>query len=130
MNRMELEDRLVDFAAQILRLANQLANYSGASYYANQMIRSSGSSALNYGEAQAGESTRDFIHKNKVVLKELKETMICLKVIRKANLHKLEEEMATVYKENNELISIFVATIKTAEKNQAKKDFEGYPNQI
>jgi four helix bundle protein len=125
MNRLELENRLVDFAVKILSVANQLKSCQGAHYYADQIIRSSGSSALNYGEAQAGESPRDFIHKNKIVLKELRETMICLKIIGRAKLCKSEEEMKAVTNENNELISIFVAAIKTSEKNQNNKGMTG-----
>ena len=52
-------------------------------YVAGQLIRSCHSPAFNYGEAQAAESQNDFIHKMKVVLKELKECRIALKIIRK-----------------------------------------------
>ena len=121
MNRKELEERMIDFAVAVAHLANQAPSGTSAKFYAGQMIRSSGSSALNYGEAQAGESIKDFIHKNKIVLKELRETLICLKIAERAKLYKSEEEVKSAIKENNELISIFVATIKTAHKNSANK---------
>ena len=73
--------------------------------------------SLNYGEAQSGESRKDFVHKMKVVLKELKETFICLKIIERAKLFKTQSEIEKAKLENNELISIFVKSIETAQKN-------------
>ncbi len=56
-----------------------------ANHLAGQIVRSGTSVALNYGEAQSGESRKDFIHKMKIVLKELRETFVCLKIIHKSN---------------------------------------------
>ena len=84
---------------------------------AGQLIRSGTSPALNYGEAQSGESRRDFIHKIKVVLKELRETFVCLKIIRKSKLLESENKIQTALPENDELISIFVKSVETAQKN-------------
>jgi len=72
---------------------------------------------LNYGEAQGGESRKDFIHKMKIVLKELRETFICLKMISRASLSQMEDKLEKAIKENNELISIFVSSINTAQSN-------------
>jgi len=47
------------------------------------MIRSGTSPALNFGEAMAAESRNDFIHKLKIILKELRETFVCLKIIKR-----------------------------------------------
>lgn len=82
-----------------------------------QIVRSGTSVSLNYGEAQSGESRRDFVHKIKVVLKELRETYICLKIFNRTKLYKTEEIIQTALKENNELISIFVKSVETAQKN-------------
>ena len=53
----------------------------------------------------------------KIVLKELRETFICLKIIHKTKLYKSEEIIIKAKKENNELISIFVKSVETAQKN-------------
>lgn len=80
---------------------------------------------FNYGEAQSAESVKDFIHKLKVVLKELRESLVCLKIIvRKPLIKPLIKplkKLDPIIKENNELISIIVTSIKTAEKNNIKK---------
>ena len=89
------------------------SNYA-SNHLAKQLLRSETSVSLNYGEEQSGESRRDFIHKMKVVLKELRETHICLKIIKRTNLYNNSEKVQKAEKENNELISIFVKSIETA----------------
>lgn len=81
------------------------------------MVRSGTSPALNSGEAQSAESRKDFIHKIKVVLKELRESFVCLKIIFKARLYKTDIKIEIALKENDELISIFVKSVETAQKN-------------
>lgn len=114
MNKQVLEDRLIDFAALIINVANNFEkNYAG-NHLASQIIRSGTSPALNYGEAQSAESKKDFIHKMGICLKELRESFVCLKIIEKANLTSDIEKLTIVKKEANELISIFVSSIKTS----------------
>ena len=104
----------------IIEIANELPNSKAGNHLGGQIIRSGTSPALNYGEAQSAESRRDFIHKSKIILKELRETLVNLKIIYKAKLYKTEEKKIFAMKENNELISIFVASVKTAQKNMIK----------
>jgi four helix bundle protein len=120
MDKFELEERLINFAVLIIEIANELPNTKAGNHLSGQLVRSGTSSALNYGEAQSGESRRDFIHKIKVVLKELRETLVCLKIIYKANLFKSEKKMQKALKENDELISIFVKSVETAQRNIEK----------
>jgi len=84
---------------------------------AGQLIKSGTLPALNYGEAQSAESRKDFIHKIKVILKELRETMICLKLIKNRHLVSKIAVLDEALIENNELISIFVKSIQTARNN-------------
>ncbi len=81
------------------------------------MLRSGTSPSLNYGEAQDAESPRDFIHKMKIGLKELRESEINLNIISRAGLSNDNALVAYGIAESNELISIFVTSIKTARKN-------------
>ena len=81
-------------------------------------MRSGTSPARHYGEAQAAESPADFIHKMKVSLKELRETYNCFRLIRKKNW--IKEGLETQLKESNELVAIFVTSVKTAQANQQK----------
>ena len=83
MNSKELESRLIDFAVEIIDLVkNNDDNYAGK-HLSGQIIRSSTSAPLNYGEAQSAESRRDFIHKMQISLKELRETYVNLRIIEK-----------------------------------------------
>ena len=117
MNKQELENRLIDFAATIIIAASNFdKNYAG-NHLAGQIIRSGTSPALNYGEAQSAESSKDFVHKMGVCLKELRESFVCLKIIEKANLTPDLNNLSVAKTEVNELISIFVSSIKTAKAN-------------
>ena len=114
MDKQILEDRLIDFASLIIIVATNFEkNYAG-NHLAGQIIRSGTSPALNYGEAQSAESKKDFIHKMGICLKELRETFVCLKIIEKAHLTSDLENLMVAKKEANELISIFVSSLKTA----------------
>ncbi len=117
MNKFDLEERLIDFSVLIIEIVNEMPNSKAGNQLSGQLVRSGTSVSLNYGEAQSGESRKDFIHKMKVVLKELRETFICLKIIHKTNLYKTEEKIVKAKKENDELISIFVKSVETAQKN-------------
>ncbi|HZV43082.1 MAG TPA: four helix bundle protein [Saprospiraceae bacterium] len=121
MAKNDLEDRLINFAILIIGIAEKLPGAVVGMTLSGQMIRSSTSSALNYGEAQSAESTKDFIHKMKVVLKELRETYVCLRIVKGAHLYKDETKLGFAINENNELISIFVTSINTARKNLTQK---------
>lgn len=113
----DLEPRLIDFAVLIIETTNNLKSSYASSHLGSQLVRSGTSPALNYGEAQSAESRKDFIHKIKIILKELRESMICLKIIKKTTLFKSEVQIEKSIKECNELISIFVKSVETAIKN-------------
>ena len=117
MKKFNLENRLVEFSVFIIEIVNKIPNSKADNHLSGQLVRSGTSVSLNYGEAQCGESRKDFIHKMKVVLKELRETFVALKIIHQAKLYKTESEIIKAKKENNELISIFVTSIETAQKN-------------
>ena len=121
MNKHELEERLITFSVLIIEIVNETSNTKAGNHLSGQIVRSGISVSLNYGEAQSSESKRDFIHKMKVVLKELRETFICLKIIYRAKLYKSESKIQFAIKENDELISIFVKSVETAENNKAKE---------
>jgi S23 ribosomal protein. len=117
MNKFDLEERLIDFAVLIVEICENMKDTKASNHLSGQLIRSGTSPALNYGEAQGGESRKDFIHKIKIVLKELRESYVCLKIIFKSNLCNSEEKIRQAMNENNELISIFVKSAETAQKN-------------
>jgi len=121
MNKSELEERLINFAVLIIEIINEIPNTKAGNHLSGQLVRSGTSPALNYGEAQSAESRNDFIHKIKIILKELRETFVCLKIIFRTKLYKSENKMRIVLKENDELISIFVKSVETAQRNRDKE---------
>ena len=117
--KYDLEDRLVDYTCRMIDVVEALPNTRAGNYIAGQLVKSCHSPAFNYGEAQAAESTKDFIHKMGVVLKELKECRIALKVIIKKQMIKPISKLDGVYKETEELIAIVAKSISTTRKNNS-----------
>ena len=112
-----LENRIIDFTINLNKLLVLLPNTPLGQNLVNQMSRSSLSPALHYGEAQSAESTKDFIHKMGICLKELRETQLGIKIIQKAKLlPNKQDDLKKQFDVSNELISIFVAAIKTAKR--------------
>jgi len=109
----ELEDRLVDFAVRIVKLSARLPKTAAGRHVAGQILRSETSPAPNYGEARGAESTADFVHKVRIVLKELNETSIWLRVIERSQILKTEL-LTDIINENSELCKISTASLKTA----------------
>ena len=120
VRKFDIEDRLVDFAVTIIDTVEALPRTRAGNHIAGQLVRCGTSPALNYGEAQSAESRKDFIHKMKIVLKELRETSICLKIIKRKPLIKPPERVDSVLCECDELISIFVTSVSTAKRNRKK----------
>jgi len=108
----QLEERLIDFAVRIVKLSARLPKTSAGRHIAAQILRSGTSPAPNYGEARGGESAADFVHKLRIVLKELNETSIWLRVIERSELMK-RELITDIVAENSELCKIFTASLKT-----------------
>jgi four helix bundle protein len=107
-----LQDRLINHAATLLDVSAKLRKSPQASHISKQLIRSGTAVASNYGEARGAESKPDFVHKMRIVLKELNETSVWLQLIVKAGYS--AENISTVVAENDELCRIIAASIKTA----------------
>src|SRR5438477_590399 len=109
----QLEKRLISFAAAIVSTSSKLPRTPQGRHICDQMLRSGTAAAANYGEARGAESRADFIHKLKIVFKELNETTIWLEIIGQTLLLSPENIVAIVT-ENRELCRIIAASIKTA----------------
>lgn len=117
--KYDLEDRLVKFACTCLDVCDLLPNTKVAQNLVHQLSKSSTATALVYGEAQAAESPADFVHKMKVVLKEIRETRINLRIINEKPIIS-NEKITIAFKESNELMAIFLKSIETAKRNNLK----------
>ena len=101
----------------MILLSEKLPKTRAGNHVAGQILRSGTSPYPNHGEAQAAESRKDFIHKMRICLKELRETLRWLNLIAETKLISDQEYLACIRKENDELIRIFMASIKTASSN-------------
>ena len=115
--KFDLENRLLEFTIRIISVVECLPDTRVCNYLGGQLLRSGSSPALNYGEAQAAESKKDFIHKMKIILKELRETSICLTVLNQKSFI----EDASLVSESKELIAIFTKSIITAQTNSRRQ---------
>lgn len=116
--KYDLEDRFVDFTCRMIDIVETLPGTKTGIYIANELIRCSHSPALNYAEAQAAESPNDFIHELRVVLKELKECRVILKIIAKKELIKPASRLDEIFNETQSLIAIIAKSISTSKKKK------------
>jgi len=118
---MELEDRIVRFAARCVKVCAVLPKTAvGCGSLADQLFRSSTSIAANYAEASEAESAKDFVHKLKISMKELSETRVWLKLIGEVEYVE-SQKLADLVNESKELSRILSASVATT-----KKKLEGY----
>lgn len=95
------------FAARVVVYVDRLPRTLSGRYYGGQLLRSGGSPALHYGEAQAAGSDADFIHKCKIAHKELKESRTDLRIQTLAKLMPpTDADLVWLSQECEELIRI------------------------
>ena len=108
----DIEERLIDFAVRIIKLSENLPNSLAGKHIAGQLLRSGTSPAAHYAEARGAESTKDFVHKLKICLKELNESRVWLKITAKSEQIP-ESRLSDITRESDELCRIINASIKT-----------------
>ena len=113
----DLEDRLLEFPANIIELSESLPNTRAGNHIAGQLLRCGTSSLSNHGEVEAAELRRDFLHKLRICLKELRETKGWLRLVGRTIKIETLANFTACLNEVEELIRIFVASIRTAERN-------------
>ncbi len=110
----DLEERLLEYAASIIRLVERLPATRAGNHIAAQLLRSGTSPLPNHAEAQAAESRNDFIHKLRICLKELRESLRWLKLMRRVPLLQPASQVDALLTETEALVKIFVASVRTA----------------
>ena len=116
----DLEERLLAYAADIIRLVEKLPQTRAGHHVAGQLLRSGTAPLPNHGEAQSAESSSDYVHKMSICLKELREAYRWLRLIGYVPLIKPPESVDVLLRETDELIRIFVASIRTSRAKAAK----------
>jgi four helix bundle protein len=113
-----LKDRTKKFAIDVWLLCSKIPHSREYNNYVNQLLRCSSSIAANYRSAMRAKSNADFINKFKIVEEEADESQFFLELLQKFNHDEsLRIEFDRLLKEVDELISIFVASLKTARSN-------------
>lgn len=117
--KYDLEERLIDFSLLAIKVAESLPRSFTGQHLSKQLIRSGSSPAFQYAEARGAESRRDFIHKLKIGLKELRESHVCLRMIKRKPLLQ-GTEVESALSECDQLIAIITASVNTTAKNMLK----------
>lgn len=120
MNPQELQKRVKQFALRIIKLAELLPNNRVGWTFCDQIVRSATSSASNYRAACRAKSDKDFISKLETTIEETDETLFWLEMIEETNIIDHSEGIAILKTEANELLSIFVSSVRTV-KNRLNK---------
>lgn len=116
----DLEDRLLDYGALVINLCRLLHHDLAERHIAGQLLRSGTAPGSHHAEAQAAESNADFIHKMRIALIELKESDRWLKLLKRSEINLAPEIQAKLLDESDQLIRIFITSIRTAEKRRKK----------
>ena len=118
--KYDLEDRLLEFASAIIDLSEKLPNSRAGNHIAGQILRSGTSPYAVHGEAESSESREDFVHKIKICLKELRETRRWARLIRRKRWSHDDPTLIFTLGESEELIRIFMSSVRTAKANALK----------
>ena len=114
----DLEERLLAYAAAIISVTESFVRSAAGVHVAGQLLRSGTSPLSHHGEAQGAESPDDFVHKLRIGLKELRESSRWLKLAQRVPLVRPASRLDELIAETNELTAIFVASIRTAERQR------------
>ena len=114
----EIENRLIDFAVRVIKVADALPKTRAGKHMAGQLLRAGTSPAPNYAEARGAESNADFVHKLRIALKELNESCVWLRMICRTELLN-QTRLEDLIDENEQLCRILNASIKTASEKTA-----------
>jgi len=107
----DLEERTAEFARQCREFVKKLPKTTGNFEDGKQLIRSSGSQAANYIEANEALSKKDFAHRVKICRKETKESCLWLRLCDIEDNQELNKEKQGLLEEAVELRKIFTAIL-------------------
>jgi len=115
MNKDDLKNRTKKFALDVMKICDQLPERTAFTVLKKQLIRCSSSIGANYRAACRAKSNADFINKLKIVEEETDEAIYFLELLKEIN-DKNTKVTDSLIDEANELLAIFVASIKTTRK--------------
>jgi len=116
-HRFDLRARAKGFALAVLRLYSSLPRTTEAQILGKQVLRSGTSVGAHYREATRARSSAEFVSKIQGGLQELEETVYWLELLVEAGIVD-RSHLCDLFQEAEELISIFVSSVKTARKSR------------
>lgn len=119
--KYDLEERLLEFAVRIIGVTESMKRTRAGIQVADQLLRAGTSPYGNHGEAEGAESRDDFVHKLKVCYKELREARRWLRLVHRVPLVAKPDLLNPLLTEADELVLIFAASIRTAERNRERR---------
>jgi len=106
----------LSFTTGVIKITVKLNKTYTGRHIGGQLMRSATSAGANYEEACGAESRQDFIHKMQVVLKELRESLYWLRLIKKSEINKTKMDIgiSRLLIEARELANIIAKSVVTA----------------
>jgi len=117
--RQDLKQRTKAFALRIIRLFAALPRSPEAQVLGKQLLRSGTAVGAHEREAFRGRSDAEFISKIETALQELDETVYWLELLAEAGIVPAER-LHDLLGEADELIAIFVTTVKRTKQRRGK----------
>ena len=112
MTNDQLKNRTKHFSLTVLNLIEKTPNSMSTRVVINQIAKSATSVGANYRAVCRARSDREFVAKLNIVLEEADETQFWLEIIEEMKWIS-QSELNDLQKEANELVAIFVSTLKT-----------------
>lgn len=116
----EIKRRSKEVSLVVMNMTEEFPDKIASVHVAKQIVRSATSVAANYRAVCRARSNREFIAKLQIVIEEADETLFWLEIIREKKWYP-DKEIDDVFKEMNELLSIFISSVKTV-KNKMNID--------
>ncbi|MCK5642415.1 MAG: four helix bundle protein [Gammaproteobacteria bacterium] len=117
MNKEDLKLRTKQYALRIIKLVKALPKTAEGRIIGGQLLRSGTSVGANYRSACRSRSIAEFIAKLGIVIEEADESIFWMEIIIESGL--MEKELVQdLIKEGNEILSIMIASSKSASKRK------------
>jgi four helix bundle protein len=117
----DLEERLLNYSTEIIRIVEQLPNTRAGNHVAGQLLRSGTPPMPSHGEVQPTESRTDYVRKFQVCLKKLRESKRWLRLIIRVPLVPNPESVEPLLDETEQLIKIFFTSVQTISRRAAER---------
>ena len=119
----EIRERAFLFVCDVIRAAQKLQRRDPiASGLSSHLVECSVNAAANLEEGNDGSSPRDFRAKDRIALREFKESRLRLRILRATGY--LTDEHEPLVVESNELVKIVAAMIRNSTANEARRQLD------